>query len=390
MALRILHAVEFYPPSVGGAQEVVRQVSRRLAERGHDVTVATTALAERRSDEIDGVKVAEFAVRGNAVRGLEGDVGAYRRFVRDGGFDVVMTYAAQQWTTDALLDVLDDIPARTVLAPCGFSGLRQRAYAGYFDGLRHKLGDFDALVFHSDTYQDISFARAAGAGNLVVIPNAADEREFGTRRDRGAFRTAIGVAETDPLLLTVGGHTGYKGHAESISALQRSRRARNGTLAIVGNQPIGPGCSRSCRIRATMTPLLRPGRSVVLTDPPRETVLEAFAAADLFVFCSKIECSPLVLFEAMAAGLPFVTLDVGNSAEIVAWSEAGVCVPSRRDRRGVVTADGREVAKAVDELLGNAELRRRLGENGRRAWAERFTWDAVASRYERLYEQLAA
>src|SRR3954451_984506 len=123
LAVRILHAVEFYAPSVGGAQEVVRQISERLAARGHDVTVATSAHPERSAPELNGVGIREFAASGNAVRGMAGDVEGYRRFVADGRFDVVMTYAAQQWTTDALLDGLDTIAAPVVLAPCGFSGL---------------------------------------------------------------------------------------------------------------------------------------------------------------------------------------------------------------------------------------------------------------------------
>src|SRR3712207_4301212 len=116
MTLRILHAAEFYPPSVGGVQEVVRQLSERLVARGHEVSVATGAMRERSGRQINGVRVEEFDVRGNEVRGIEGaDVERYRRFVADGDFDVVMTYAAQQWSTDALLPVLEDIPARTVL-----------------------------------------------------------------------------------------------------------------------------------------------------------------------------------------------------------------------------------------------------------------------------------
>ena len=41
--MKILHTVEYYAPSVGGAQEVVRQISERMVQRGHQVTVATTA-----------------------------------------------------------------------------------------------------------------------------------------------------------------------------------------------------------------------------------------------------------------------------------------------------------------------------------------------------------
>jgi hypothetical protein len=48
----------------------VRQVSRRLAAAGHDVTVATTAIARRTETVIDGVRIASFNVSGNAGRGL--------------------------------------------------------------------------------------------------------------------------------------------------------------------------------------------------------------------------------------------------------------------------------------------------------------------------------
>jgi len=60
--LRILLACEFYYPSVGGVQEVMRQLAERLVARGHSVTVATTFLAERRSREVNGVTLVEFKV----------------------------------------------------------------------------------------------------------------------------------------------------------------------------------------------------------------------------------------------------------------------------------------------------------------------------------------
>jgi glycosyltransferase involved in cell wall biosynthesis len=383
--VRILHTVEFYPPAVGGVQEVVRQVSERLAARGHDVTVATSADPRRVAG--DGpVQVVGFDVRGNDVRGMEGDVEGYRRFVLQGSWDVVMSYAAQEWACDALLPVVGEIGAPTVLAPCGFSGLRDPAYAGYFARLRERLPLFDGLIFHSDTYQDIAFARDAGAEALHVIPNAADEREFGRPRPRGAFRAAHGIEAEEPLLLTVGGHTGLKGHAQSMAALGALRQPA--TLAIIGNTPTGRGCLPLCRARALAARLK--GRRVILLDPPREQVLDAYADADLFVFCSMVECSPIVLFEAMAAGLPFVSVDAGNAAEIAEWSGAGVVVPSPRRADGLVEADVPAVAKAVDELLADPARRAAMGEAGRRAWQERFTWDAAAARYEAVYEAVAA
>jgi glycosyltransferase involved in cell wall biosynthesis len=303
-----------------------------------------------------------------------------------------MTYAAQQWTTDTLLPVVEEIGAKVVHAPCGFSGLRDPAYAGYFTMLRERLPAFDALIFHSDTYQDVRFARDAGvaADTITVIPNGADEREFGAPRERGAFRSAHGLDQDSPLLLTVGGHTGLKGHAAAMAVLRRADGTRGGALAIVGNEPTGRGCLPTCRGRAAATRVASRGsRRVLLADPPREQVLQAYADADLFVFCSMVECSPIVLFESLAAGLPFVCVDVGNAAEIAEWSGAGVIVPSPRRADGLVEADVPAVARAVDELLADPDRRREMGAAGRRAWEERFSWDAVTSRYEQLYRELA-
>lgn len=393
--MRILHTVELYEPSVGGAQEVVRQISSRLAAKGHEVTVATTKLADRRADRIDGVRVAEFAISGNAVRGMRGDLDAYREFVVNGDFDVMMGYAAQQWTVDALLPVLDRIPYPHALAPCGFSGLHDAAYANYFAELPDRLRRYDALIFHSNNYQDIEFARRSGLDRLNVIANAADEREFGDLAELDArareVRARHVIDEDTPLLLTVGGHTGEKGHALAIDALRRLD-AQQAALMVIGNNPLGIGCRYSCRVRAGVTNALSRGRKrVLLLAPPREDVVAAYRAADVFVFGSAVECSPLVLFESMAAGTPFVTLDVGNSAEIAEWSDgAGRVLPTEQLARGRVGGRAADMAAAVEELLADEDERGRIGLAGRRAWERSFSWATIAARYEQLYADLIA
>jgi glycosyltransferase involved in cell wall biosynthesis len=386
--MRVLHAVELYRPSVGGAQEVVRQLSERLAARGHDVTVATTALPDREDRRPGGVRIAEFAVAGNAVRGLEGDVDAYRQFVLEGGFDVVMVYAAQQWTLDGLLDVLDRVPCPVVVAPCGFSALHDPDWAGYFSALPALLKHAAALVTHSDTYQDARFLREAGL-ETTLIANGADEHELARLPDPAQARRQLGVRADAPLLLTVGAHTGEKGHAEALRATRRlSGRAE---LLVVGNVPLGRGCEPTCRARAWTTTAVslgrRRGRVVSLS---RADTLGAFSAADLFVFASNIECSPIVLFEAAASGTPFVSADVGNAAEIAEWTGGGLIARTARDESGRARVDEADLARLITELLADDERRRAMGAAAREAWQRDYTWDAVTDRYEALYGAVSA
>ena len=130
--MRILFGCQFYAPSVGGVQEVIRQLAERLVLRGHHVTVVTTKLQTRDFDTLNGVSIKEFDIRGNLVSGMTGDILEYQEYVQGGNFDVVMIYAAQQWTFDALWAVLDKISAAKVLIPCGFSGLYEPGYKKYF------------------------------------------------------------------------------------------------------------------------------------------------------------------------------------------------------------------------------------------------------------------
>jgi len=126
--MRILLACEFYYPSVGGVQEVMRQVAERLTERGHEVTVVTTYLPERQARVVNGVRIMEFRVAGNLAFGITGGVDAYRNYVLSGDYDLFMIKAAQQLTFDALAPVLDSITKPKVFIPCGFSGLYDPAY----------------------------------------------------------------------------------------------------------------------------------------------------------------------------------------------------------------------------------------------------------------------
>lgn len=421
--MNILFCVEFYYPSLGGAQEVVRQIAERLASRGHSVSVATSRHASRRSNTHKGVRINEFEISGNRVRGLHGDVEAYRDFLKSGDFDVVLFYAAQQWTFDAAWPVMTSIPARKVLVPCGYSGLFEPSYSEYFAALPAILRQMDALVYHAENYRDVEFGRAAGIGHGVMIPNGADIEEFSVPKNND-FRHELAIPESALLFLTVGTLTGVKGHLELAQAFHSADFGeREAVLILNGNSPefsnamqqvlklakergwfwavkhgvkmllvglkIKVGKSRTIQdwvLRINQEKNSK--KRAFVTDLPRDQLVQAYLNADLFVFASNIEYSPLVLFEACAAGLPFLTVPVGNSVEIVAWTGGGEICPAEKDDLGYTRVSRDDLARRIEAIAANKEKRSEMGRCGRLAVQSRFNWNILAQEYEALFMRL--
>jgi L-malate glycosyltransferase len=459
--MRILFCCEFYAPSVGGVQEVMRQVAERLVAKGHDVTVATSRCFERTFRKLNGVRIEEFSIAGNLVTGMTGNLNAYRNFVTSGHFDVVMIKAAQQWTFDALWPVLDAVKCPKVFIPCGFSCFYEPRFREYFRRLSEILRRFDHLIFYASDYRDINFAREHGLSNFSIIPNGASEAEFAVRSSHD-FRKRYGIDDDELLLLSVGNPPVQKGHVEVAEAFrladlkhrrstlilnaqwfqhnghgQRSvgrtvqglmrrlyeavKRDMNlyhdhGLIRLVKNRckplfvraGLGGMLVRmgykvdpeSGEIAEHLTPAKRlsdiaadiesrnTGKRLLMLDLPRTELVNAFVAADLFVFASRVEYSPLVLYEAVAAGTPFLSVPVGNVREIAEQTGAGIICPAEEDERGYMRVDPMVLARHLIDLTAEPVRLRTLGSVGRQRWWEKFTWQRITDQYEAILRKV--
>src|SRR5579862_2780471 len=141
--MKLLFCCESYWPHRGGVQEVMRQIAERMAGAGHDVTVAARTHPDRKSGGHNGVKIVGFDVSGNLVTGISGEVDRYRTFLTTFDGDAILIKAAQQWSFDALWPVLDQIKARKVFVPCGFSSFYEPSFKDYFRRLPDILKKLD-------------------------------------------------------------------------------------------------------------------------------------------------------------------------------------------------------------------------------------------------------
>ncbi|HZZ03461.1 glycosyltransferase family 4 protein [Paraburkholderia sp.] len=103
-------------------------------------------------------------------------------------------------------------------------------------------------------------------------------------------------------------------------------------------------------------------------------------SVDAFVFPSRYEPMGLVLLEALAAGLPVITVRTAGGAEVIS------------PRSGIVLDDPNDavaLAAAIERLARDPEYAHRLGQAAREV-AGTLSWQAMAERYLSLYEQVHA
>lgn len=410
--MKILHTVESYNPDIGGMAEVVKQLSERLVKLGHQVTVATSKNPQRKKKIINGVHIVEFNITGNLVRGLEGDAKKYENFLLNSKFDIITNFAAQQWATDIMLPLLDKIKAKKVNVPTGFSGLYLSKYKKYFENMKLWIKKYDLNVFLSNNYRDINFARKNKIKNNVLIPNGASAEEF-LDYNYLDIKSLFNIHEDNFLILLVGSHVSLKGHKEAIEIFKKAK-IKNATLLIVGSE-ISPtskkywvmkiirkilfiflglrgGCGERCRRSAFIfnsSPLrLLDNKKIIIKSFQREQTISAYKQADLFLFPSNIECSPIVLFECMASRTPFLVSDVGNSVEINKWSKSGIILPTKKDHEGYSRVNIKKSSRILEIIYSNKKMRNMMAEAGFKIWKKKFTWQKIAERYDLEYKKL--
>jgi len=369
--VKILHTVQRYAPDIGGSEEVVKQLSEHLVVLGHEVTVATSSSAARFNRTLNGVMIQEFRCSGNEVEGIYGEVQEYTEFLKQFQADVMMNYAAQIWSTDLAFRVLPELRMKRVLVPCGYSRLNDPLFVDYFKKMPAILRQYEKVVYLSDEYVDTEFGSRHGLTNGVVIPNGADLDEF-QMEHRGAFRARYGLADRK-IILNVSNHSSLKGHAFFWGVVGRLRDLDVAPI-LIGNPYVSwwkkwlTQCYTDCRVSAK-----REG-TLLFEGAPRTTVVKAYADADVFLFGSKVECSPLVMFEAFASRTLFVATDCGNVKDY----KGIVCIVNSED----------EAVHIIRDFCADPSRYRDRLDRGRHLFLQRLNWDVISRQYEALYKDL--
>ena len=249
----------------------------------------------------------------------------------------------------------------------GMSGLVIRSLA--------RLSDLPAaVVYNSEAGRALHVSLGYEPQRWVLIPNGFDTQQMHPDPDaRRRIRGEIGVANDAPLVGMVARFDTVKGHDTFLAAAGRLLRSRPEAKFLL----VGAGCTTDNAELRRMMPKAIQDAVILLGE--RRDIPDVNAAIDVATCASIGEGFPNVVGEAMACGVPVVTTDVGDCAEIV--DDMGRVVPPQ---------DSEAMANAWNEILSlPAAAHTRLSMAARARINESYALNDVVVRYEQLYGELA-
>ena len=412
--MKILHTVESYLPYRHGMSEVVRQISERLALQGHEIIVATSYSKARKNTNINGVNIKQFNISGNYVKGFRGNIKEYKNYLLNTKVDIIVNFAGQIWTTDIALPILNKINSKKIFVPTGFSSLNNPKYEKYYRILEKWISFYDSCIFHSKHYQDYRWALKRKIKNLHIIPNGADEKEFKDIKSKPLFLNNK-IPKKNKIVLHVAGYLEKtKGQLDAMQIFNKSK-IPNLTLLVISKkfdflrefilllkfflkiiiypkkQFKLPYLTRLRINKLISIPRnISLGRQILFLSLNRSDLIKAFINADLFLFPSWEECSPIVLLEAAASKTPFLVTDVGNAKEFIRISKGGELLPSlqRFSYDCDAILDQKKSIEIFENLICDNDRLYKLGKQGYQTWYDKFRWSEIYKKYESIYLNL--
>jgi len=390
--MKILIATFTYPPNADGVAEASAVLAQGLARRGHAVTVATEFHPQRKPNAPDAnPRVEQFKITGfsNWRIGIQGETGAYRKFLRNFSGDLAIFQTWDMWPTHLAFPCLGQIKAKKVLVSHGFAAHIWKRHHKFPWGLGYWMGGwplvlqtpflmrkFHQVVFLSQRcdwgrFFDHRIARWTGFNKVSIIPNGAFAREFNddTLPD---FRKDFGIGP-GLMILCVAKYCDGKNQLLAVGAFRRAKLG-DATLVLIGNE--FNDYTEQVRLRDDELQKEFPAGCVVwLEKLNRKQICAAYRTADLFILPSRAESQPIVLLEAMASHTPWLSTDVGCVSELPG---------------GVVVQTENEMVTRLQELAGSAALQQQLAADGWAANQKTYDWEQVVAAYERLITKVCA
>lgn len=207
------------------------------------------------------------------------------------------------------------------------------------------------------------------AGRISIIRNAIELDRFAEPAPRELFRAAIGLRPDEIGVGIIANLRPEKRHDVFLRAAALLAPLSNLRFFIIGDGPGRSDVERQIQDHGLNVPTLR-------MLGVRNNTPELLRALDIACLCSDVECQPVVMLEAAAAGCAFIGPEAGCVSEFLTHRETGWLVKP---------SDAVGLADAISVLSTDGALRRRLTDAAARRVREQCDAERMAEQFAELF-----
>jgi glycosyltransferase involved in cell wall biosynthesis len=408
--MRILHITPDYYPAMGGGELYIKEISERLAWRGHDVTVLAMNSRGLSGGNGDRLKAREVFNRVKVTRlnntyklheRLLGMRGAHRLLGLALNRDRLKMLSISPWSLRAFLFTL-----RAQADVVGVVNWYHGSLA-YQTGVARDIRDFVFVgipLFHTErewahsplfsqilercdalavmTEHEKRFVEHRSSQRKAHVVGAGVDPSLFANADARQIRIQYGIGDS-PLVGYVGRMSASKGVVTLIEAMRivwwNDPSVR---LLLAGSGlPSSPRCDDE--IRRVFAGLSEAERSRIIcisrfNDDEKASI---FTALDVFAMASVAESFGIAYLEAWMCRKAVIGSRIGSTEYVI---------HDRVDGALVTPEDPEDLAKSIVRLLSDHEARDRMGRAGHAKTLAHFTWDKVTDKVEYIYKSAHA
>ena len=359
-------ASDLYPPVIGGIGVHAHKMSKEQARLGHDVTVYTSNVDGRPTQESkDGYKIIRFKpllkLMGNSISPT-----LFLKLIHTrNDFDVIHAHSYLFFSTNlcALVKKIGSSPL--VITNHGLVSQTaplwlQKMYIPTIAKWTFKSAD--KIICY--TKEELAEIKRLGINpnKIAIIHNGTDIKLF----------TPFKKERSTNQILWIGRYVLGKGVEYLIDAFHiLVKENPNLKLLMIGRGALKKNIEQRMRN-------LNLSKNIIMKDfIPDSELPKIYRNSDVFVLSSLNEGVPNTILEAMACGIPIVCTELPQLVDVV--KGCGLLVPLR---------DPQALADAIYRIISDKELAQKLGENGRKKVVENYSWEDTVNKTINIYEGL--
>lgn len=374
--MKIIFTVATYYPKTDGVQLVTKYQAEGLASKGHDVTVITSKVPGFPDEEfVNGVQIKRVNAF-NYYYWHKGNKKQYQEIVLQEckHADAIVAVCLQSFSADWLLEVLEKISCKKVLYLHGMpdfklhlkdcsniKNIAKTIFRNFRWGIFYKTNlskimKFDAITHLYKDDNSYKYFTAHGYTNNYVLENACDD----------IFFDEIQEDKKDKYFIYVGNYCDRKNQEVALKAYYKANTANVGFVFIGSRE--NDYCKKLKKLNKELEAQYGLKNVEILHNIPRELISEYTRSAYACVISSSYEYYPITIVEALAAGIPFISTNVG----IVRFLPGGV-----------IANDLNDISYWMEFFVNNYDYKNGLGRLGKE-YAKRNL--KISSKVESLLE----